>query len=119
MASGRLSKQGKSKVGESQPAGNDIFSFLQSSEINYGLDTDELEIHPEEEAQVNIPTQRSESQTGNRGEEETSAASQKLKSGLFVYHFTKIKNESSVVSVSCKHCSKTYRWSTSGGYGTF
>ena len=32
----------------------------------------------------------------------------------------KIKNESgTVVSVSCKHCSKIYKWSTSGGYRTF
>ena len=39
--------------------------------MNYGLDTDELEIHPEEEAQVNIPTQRSETQVGDRDEEDT------------------------------------------------
>ena len=51
MASGSLSVKGKGKVGENQFAnGNDIFGLLQSSEMNYGLDTDELDIHLEEEA---------------------------------------------------------------------
>ena len=68
MASESPSAKGKNKVGESQPAGNDIFSFLYSSEMNYDFDTDELEIHPDEEAQVNISTQRSETQAGDRGE---------------------------------------------------
>ena len=56
MTSESLSVKGKSKVGESQPAGNDIFDFLHSSKMNYSFNIDELEIHPEEEAQVNIPT---------------------------------------------------------------
>ena len=75
MASESLSAKGKSKVGESQSAGNDIFSFLQSSKMNYGFDIDELEIYPEEEAQVNIPTQKSEIQTNDRGEEGTATTS--------------------------------------------
>jgi len=91
-----------------------IFS-ISCNHRRYGLDIDELE-----EAQVNIPTQRFETHAGDRGEEDTATASQKLKSDLFVYHFTKIKNDSgTVVSVSCKHCSKTYKWSASDGYGTY
>jgi len=43
--------------------------------MNYGLDNDELEIHHEEEEQVNILTQRSETQAGDRGEEDTATAS--------------------------------------------
>ena len=84
MASGSSSTKGKSKVGESQPAETDIFSFLQSSKMDYGFDIDELKINPEEEAQVNIPIQRSETRVGNRSEtrvgnrdeEDTAAASQ-------------------------------------------
>ena len=64
------------KVGKSQLAGNDTLNFLQSTEMNYRLDTDELEIHPEEEVQVNILNQGFEIQAGDRGEEDTAAASQ-------------------------------------------
>ena len=104
MASESSSAKGKSKVGESQPAGNDIFS-LHLSEMNYDFNIDELEIHPEEDAQINILTQRSKTQADDRGEEDTAANSQELKSDFFVHHFTKNKNESgTVVSVSCKHC---------------
>ena len=39
--------------------------------MNYSLDTDELEIHPEEKAQVNISTQISETQISDRGKEDT------------------------------------------------
>ena len=74
----------------------------------------------EEEAQVNIPIQRSKTQAGDRDEEDIAAASQKLKSDLFMHHFTKIKNESGmVINVSCKYCLKTYKLSTSGDYETF
>jgi len=52
--------------------------------MNYGLDTYELEIHPEEEAQINVLTQRFETQANDRDEENTAAASQKLKS-IFPY----------------------------------
>ena len=104
MASGSSSVKGKGKIGENLFAdGNDIFGFLQSSEMNYDLDTDELEIHLEEEAQVKIPTQRSETQADDRSEEDSVTASQKLKSDLFVHYFTKIKNDlSTITSVSCK-----------------
>ena len=34
-------------------------------------DDEKLEIHPEEETQVNISTQRSQTQEGDRGEEDT------------------------------------------------
>jgi len=75
MASGSSLVKGKSKVGENQfVAWNDIFSFLQLAEMNYSLDKDELKIHPEKDAQVNIPTQMSETQTGDRDEEVTATA---------------------------------------------
>ena len=51
-------------------------------------DDEKLEIHSEEDVQVNIQTQRCQTQKGDRGGEDTD--SQKLKSGLFVHHFTKI-----------------------------
>ena len=75
MASGSSLAKGKNKIGENQfVAGNDIFSFLQSTEMNYGLDNDELEIYPKEEEQINIPTEWSETQANDRGEENTAIA---------------------------------------------
>ena len=55
----------------------------------YDADDDELEIHSEDETQVNIPTQMSETQAGDRGEEDSATPNQKLKSDLFMHHFTK------------------------------
>ena len=108
------------KVGENQFADeNDIFSFLQSAEMNYGFHNDELEIHLKKEAQVYIPAQRSETQDGDRGEEYTTLGSQKLKSEHYVHHFTKIKNDGKDVSISCKYYSKTYKWFIFGDYGTY
>ena len=76
MASESSSAKGKSNVSENQfVAGNNFFSFLQSMEINYDLNNDELEIHPKKEAQVNILTQRSKTQARNKSEEDTATAS--------------------------------------------
>ena len=55
------------KVDENQFTNeDDFFGYLQSAEMMYGANDDELEIHPEEEAQVNISTQRSETQVGDK-----------------------------------------------------
>ena len=73
MVSGSSWARGNDKVGENQFIGrDDIFSYMQS--ISYSM------MYPEEEAQVNIPTQGL-TEEGDRGEEDTT--SQKLKSNLF------------------------------------
>ena len=80
-------------------------------------DDEKLVTHPKEKEQLHIPTQRSQPQEGDKDEEDI--ASQKLKSDLFVHHFTKVKNDATtIVNVSCKHCPKSYKWSASGGYET-
>jgi len=71
----RQEARGKGKVGENQFAGRDnIFGYLQSTKMMYGADN-ELELYLEEEAQVNILIQRSKTQAGDRGEEDTATAS--------------------------------------------
>ena len=61
MASDSSPARGKGNVSENQfagGAGDDIFGYMPSTPYSmmYGANNDELEIHPEEEAQVNIST---------------------------------------------------------------
>ena len=76
MSSGSSSARGKRKVGENQSTdGDDIFSYLQSTEMTYDANGDELEIHFKEEQQVNILIQMFEPQEDDRGEEDAANAS--------------------------------------------
>ena len=73
MKSKSSSARDKGKVCENQFTGeDDIFGFMQSTLYSiFYANNEKLEIHPKKETQVNILTQRSQTQEGDRGEEDT------------------------------------------------
>ncbi|KAK0607371.1 hypothetical protein LWI29_014006 [Acer saccharum] len=52
-------------------------------------------------------------------EREEDLIQKQSKSDLFVKHMKKIRNEDGSIIVACNYCNKVYKWSRSGGYGTY
>ncbi|KAK0587083.1 hypothetical protein LWI29_017034 [Acer saccharum] len=52
-------------------------------------------------------------------EREEDLIQKQSKSDLFVKHMKKIRNEDGSITVACNYCNKVYKWSRSGGYGTY
>ncbi|KAK0581450.1 hypothetical protein LWI29_007554 [Acer saccharum] len=52
-------------------------------------------------------------------EREEDLIQKQSKSDLFVKHMKKIRSEDGSITVACNYCNKVYKWSRSGGYGTY